>query len=124
MSTEQKPRSTARPPLPDGRPETWVYLADCPMPEDGKRDLEAELKEHRFRGQALVYLEENLKMTYLFGGLRVATKRTARGLTVINAEDRASMRLYPWLLALPLEESNPILIHYVEDPYVERETWI
>jgi hypothetical protein len=56
----------ARPPLSDGRPETWVYLADCPMPEAGRHALEAELKEHPFRGKELVDVEENSKLTYLF----------------------------------------------------------
>jgi hypothetical protein len=111
MSTEQKPR-ISHPPLPDGRPETWVYLADWPMPEDGKRAVEVELKWHRFRGKALTYLEEGIKLTYLFGGLW----------TVLNAAaDSTSDGLHAWLFSLPAEQSERILIHYVEGPYEERE---
>src|SRR5262249_17397967 len=103
-------------------PQTWVCLADWPMPEDGKRAVELECKEYPFRGKELTYLEEGIKLTYLFGGLTVATKRTARGLTVLNAEDPASGGdLYSWLFSLTPEESSNVLIHYVEDPYQERE---
>src|SRR4051812_41715407 len=116
MSTGQKQRVT-HPPLPDGRPETWVYLADWPMPEGGKLAVERECKEYPFRGKALAYLEDGIKLTYLFGGLSVATKRTDRGLTVLNAEDSTSGDgLYAWLFSLPPEEPSDVLVHYVEDP--------
>jgi hypothetical protein len=123
MSTDQKPR-VSHPPLPDGRPETWICLADWPMPEDGKRAVERELAEYRFRGKELEHLQEGIKLSYLFGGLWVALRHTARGLTVVNVEDPSSDRLHPWRRSLPPKEAEAIVIHFIEDPYEERETRI
>lgn len=124
MSTDLKPYPITRPPLPDGRPETWVYVADCAMPEDARRAVELEVKEHRFRGQALAYLEENIKFHYLFGGLEVTTTQTARGLTVIRAEEPETSQMTAWYLALPLEKRAEYHFEYLESPYEERETRI
>ena len=127
MSIDQRAvPATQRPPLPDGRPETWVHLADCPMPPEGAAHLRRELAEYPFRGQALRLLEENVKFSHLFAGLWAATRRTPRGLVVVFANDAADARerVYAWANSLPPDERSRTLVRHAEDPNEERETFI
>jgi hypothetical protein len=115
MSVEQA-QQPARPAIPNGQPETWVYLADWPLPPEGRERVNVTLREYKLSRQEIGWLEEGAKLGCFFGGQWVITMRLSGRLVVLVAGEGGFSERAQYLKSLPREMQSEVLIEYVNDP--------
>jgi hypothetical protein len=118
MSIDQVPAAGA-PPLPNGEPSTWIYLADLVLPAEQQRLVEERLRACYWwwaRRKHRRDVEDERKLLYFFPGKTVALKRTPRGRTVLMAGDYSSPEYRRFMGNLSPAERSQILLVPIRDP--------